>query len=425
MIFRKTSLLILLVSAVVSGSEVYGQMTLEQCHEKARNNYPLIRQFDLIEQSKDFTVSNANKNYLPQLSVTAIGGIVDGFPSIGPSTPTSSTSSSSSTDVKLISIVQLNQVIWDGGITKSVKEISEINAKVERADVEVSLYTLKSRVNNLFFGILLIDEQKAQLEFVKGTLRQNLNIATAAYQNGVAYQSDLDEINVELLNLEQQLTELEYNRSAFVGMLSLLTGEEITEDQEFTPPVLTEELSSLEIKRPELDLFSSQEELIESQTKMKRSGIYPKLGLMGLGTFIQPGISFGQEEMNQLLVAGLSLSWELGSIYRRSNDKKLGEVNLNKIDNRRETFLFSTRLELTRVEQDIEKYKALMERDEQLIKLKTSIKNSYQSQYDNGVARLSDLLIRINDENMARQSFIVHEIQYLMAVYEYKTTSGN
>ena len=398
-----------------------GQISLEESHEKARNNYPLIQQFDLIEQSKDFTVSNANKAYLPQLSITAIGGIVDGFPSLGPATG----AASSSPDMKLISIVQLNQVIWDGGMTKSAKEMAEIGAEIEKADVEVSLYALKERVNNLFFGILLIDEQKEQLEFVKGILLQNLDIVSAAYKNGVAYQSDLDEINVELLNLEQQLIELQYNRSAFVGMLSLLTGEEISDEEQFTPPLLTNDLSSFEINRPELALFMSQEALIESQTKMQRSGIYPKLGLMGFGTFIQPGISFGQEEMTQLLVAGLSLSWEFGSIYRRSNDKKLGEVNLSKINNKRETFLFSTSLELTRVEQEIEKYKSLMERDEQLVKLKTSIKDSYQSKYDNGVAKLSDLLIRINDENIAKQRLIVHEIQYLMAVYEYKTTSGN
>ena len=413
--------IIFLVSAFALAGLVKGQITLEASHEKARKNYPLIQQFDLIEQSKNYTVSNANKAYLPQLSITAIGGVIEGFPSLGPATGTSS----SSPDLKLISIVQLNQVIWDGGMTKSVKEIAEVSAKIEKADVEVNLYALKERVNNLFFGILLIDEQKAQLEFVKGTLVKNLEIVSAAYKNGAAYQSDLDEINVEILNLDQQITELEYNRVAFVNMLSLLTGEEIRKDQELTPPLVSEDLSSFEIKRPELDLFMSQEEMIESQTKMQRNGIYPKLGLMGFGTFIQPGISFGQEEMNQILVAGLSLSWEFGSIYKRSNDKKLGEVNLSKINNRRETFLFSTKLELTRVEQEIEKYGSLMERDEQLVKLKSNIKESYQSKYDNGVTALSDLLIRINDENMAKQIFIVHEIQYLMAVYEYKTTSGN
>lgn len=409
---------ILVASTFISGAKA--QIALEVCHEKARNNYPLIQQFGLIEQSKEYTIANANKAYLPQLSVSVIGGVIEGFPSFAPQGE-----EASSDNMHLISVLQFNQVIYDGGMTKSVKEMAKASSKVESADVEVNLFAIKERINNLFFGILLIDEQKEQLEFVKGNLNQNLDIVNAAFENGVAYQSDLDEIKVELLNLDQRITELEYNRKAFVEMLSLLTGEIIGENEQFTHPIVSDEVTSFEIKRPELDLFSSQEALIESKLKMERSNILPKLGLMGFGTFIAPGIAFGADEMSQILVAGLSLSWELGSIYKRPNNKKLAEVNMSKIKNRRETFLFSTNLELRRVEKEIEKYKSLMDRDEQLVKLKTSIKDTYQSKYDNGVSSMPDLLIRINDENQAKQNFITHEIQYLMAIYEYKTTSGN
>lgn len=411
---------LLIVSAFVFSGITKGQISLDDCHEKARKNYPLIQQFDLIEQSKEYTLSNANKAYLPQLSVSVIGGIIEGAPSFSAPGETAS-----SDNMHLITVLQFNQVIWDGGMTKSAKDIAEAGAKIEHADVEVNLYAIKERINNLFFGILLIEEQLEQMEFVKGNLNKNMDIVSAAFNNGAAFQSDIDEIKVEILNLDQQITEMNFNRAAFIEMLSLLIGEPIEENTAFASPLISDDVTSLEIQRPELNLFTSQEEMIESQLKMERTNIFPKLGLMGFGTFIQPGIAFGADEMSQILVAGLSLSWEFGSIYKRGNNKKLAEVNRGKINNRRETFLFSTNLELTRVEQEIEKYESLMERDEQLVKLKSNIKDTYQSKYENGVTSMPELLIRINEENQAKQNFIVHEIQYLMAVYEYKTTSGN
>ena len=396
-------------------------LTIQACQDSALKNYPLIRQFDLIEKSKELTLSNANKNYLPQLDITLIGGIIEGMPSF--SLP--GAESSSSTEVNLISMVQLNQVLWDGGMTKASKGIIEAGTEIEKADLEVNLYQLKERINNLYFGVLLIDEQIAQLDLLQETLILNQKRIQNAIKNGTAYKSDEDELKVELINTAQKKAELEYNKYAYIRVLSTMIGEEIKTDAIFTRPEFSTSLNELSVNRPEMMKFNSQRSLIESQAKLNKATLIPKFGLMGFGVFITPGVDFGTSELTSIFVGGLSLSWQLGPLYKNANKKKLTEISLQRIQNQEETFLFNTGLELQQTNMELEKYRKLLEHDRQLLALKSSIKEAYMVKYENGIATMTDVLQRINDESVAKQTMIMHEIQYLMKAYQYLNKSGN
>ncbi len=400
----------------------FGQLRLEDCQKKARNNFPLIKQFELIEQSKEFSLSNANKNFLPQLDVTLIGGVIDGLPSLS---PPSGGESSSSTAFNMISLVQLNQPIWDGGITKASKEVIEASSNMETADLEVSLYSLEERVNNLFFGVLLIDEQIAQLEILKETLQRNRQRVEVAVENGTAFRSDIDELKVEVINTDQRMEELKFNRSSYVNMLASMVGELIAPNAKLTRPALNTSFLDEGINRPELTLFQNHEALIQAQSKIDKAMMYPKVGIMGFGTFIQPGIDFGASTLNNILVGGLSVNWNLASIYRNNNNKRLTEINLQKVQVQRETFLFNTDLTLTQTRLELEKYQKLIAQDKELLELKSSLKKSYDVKYENGVSTMSQLLDKVNDESLAKQQLVVHELQYLMKAYQYKNKSGN
>ena len=158
---------------------------------------------------------------------------------------------------------------------------------------------------------------------------------------------------------------------------------------------------------------------------MDRSLLYPKIGLLGFATLIEPGISFGASEIDNILVGGLSLNWSLDGLYRNANNKKLAELNLQKVDVQKETFLFNNQLELTQTLLDVQKYKKLVAQDQEILSLKTRIKEAYELKYRNGISTMSELLNRTNDESAARQNLIIHEIQYLMKAYQYKNRTGN
>ena len=208
------SFLVAVISLLALVKHITAQtVSIDSCYALAVRNYPLIKQYELIERTKEYTLNNAAKAYLPQVSVTAIEGYVFG------ELPTAGSAEGSSSNFKFIGLGQVNQTIWDGGATKAQKKIISAQAETEKANVTVALHELKARVNQLFFAILLLDEQLKQLDIQNAILSNNVNRIKQLSDNGLAYKTDLDEIKVEQLKLNQQKIEFNYTRAGYLRML--------------------------------------------------------------------------------------------------------------------------------------------------------------------------------------------------------------
>jgi len=396
-------------------------LTIDSCYEKAKRNYPLIKQYDLIDKSTEYTISNAGKSYLPQFSVTGIAGyIIKGLPSLAPSA-----AETSEDKFQFIGIGQLNQTVWDGGATHSQKEIIKASAKVDKAEIDVVLHNIYERVNQLFFGILLMDEQLKLQGILSENLKRNFNAVKLSNENGVAYSSDVDEVKVELLKVEQRVAEIQFVREGYINVLSMMMGEPLSATIKFQKPIVESDFDDLKIIRPELSLYQFQRNQVEAQHAFTRVSYMPKVGLLGAGIVVQPGFAFGAEKINSLAIAGLSLSWNTDGLYKSSNNRALSKISLDRINNQQETFLFNTKIQLTQQRSDIEKQRSIIEKDRQIVVLKSSIKNAYEQKYQNGMCTMNDLLLATNGETEARSNQILHETQLLLSVYAYKTTSGN
>jgi len=390
-------------------------MSIDSCYALATRNYPLIKQYDLIEKSKEYTLSNAGKAYLPQVSITAIEGYVFGeFPG-----------TSGGGNFKFIGLGQVNQTIWDGGAVKTQKNIIRASAETDKASVDVQLNELRSRVNQLFFGVLLVDEQLKLLEIQDTILRNNLNRIKLLNENGLAYTTEVNEIRVEQLKVRQQRTEFNYTRSGYLTMLSLLTGVRINEQIVLQKPTVINPTADLQIVRPELLLYKNQRELVNAESGMQKVNMMPKIGFLGVGFMIAPGASFGNNKISTLGVAGLSASWNLSAFYKKSNDKQLTQQQLNKINVQEETFLFNTKFQMTQSSASIEKQKAVLSEDDEIVSLRQTIREGYQLKYNTGMGPLIDLLNATTRESDARAQKALHEMQLLMTQYDYKTISGN
>jgi len=392
-------------------------LTIDQSYGAAVENYPLIKQYELIEKSREYTISNANKAYLPQISLTAIEGYVFGdFPSLG--------GSADQSKFKFIGLGQVNQAIWDGGATKTQKKIIEASSAVDKVSVEVSLYELRSRVNQLYFGILLIDEQLKQLEIQNKILDHNIDKVKKLNESGLAYKTDVDEMRVEQLKLNQQRKDFQYTRKGYQTMLSYLTGKKVNDQTPLVKPLSSIAIDTL-IKRPEQLLYTSQRNLLTAQADMQKVSLMPKVGLLGAGVVLAPGISLGNNKISTIGVAGLSVSWDIKGFYKNTNEKELTKQNLDKIAVQEETFLFNTKLQLTQKTADIERQTAILKDDDQIVKLRQTIREGYQLKYDTGAGPLIDLLDATEKEANARTDKALHEIQLLMTTYEYQTIKGN
>lgn len=412
--------------SLIQFPEVFAQpaavLTIDSCYARAQRNYPLIKQYDLIGKTKDYTISNANKAWLPQLSITGIGAyIISGLPTI--SIPYSQPVEKK--DLQFIGIGQLNQTIWDGGATHTQKEVAKASAAAEKASVDVAMFEIRERINQLFFGILVIDSQLEQLDILIANLTRSLNSAKLTSENGLAYQSDVDEVKAELINVNQRKIEFIFTRKGFTEMLSFMTGTALNEATKLEKPVVPQSYLTLTNKRPELDLYANQLRLADASSLFDKVAVMPKFGVMAAGILIEPGMAFGTETMNSLAIAGLSLSWNTSGLYKLSRNNKLHKIKTDKIDNQKETFLFNNALQLKQGSSEIEKQQEIIKNDDEIVSLRSKIKNAYQLKYDNGICSMNDLISSINRESEAKRNQALHRVQLLLSMYNYQAKTGN
>jgi len=402
-------------------------LTVETCQSKAIANYPLVKQYGLIEQTTQFNISNANKGYLPQLSLSAKAtyqSAVTQIPAVlgqklGVTLP-------SLAKDQYQAVLEASQVIWDGGVISSQKNATNAGTEVERKKLEVDFYALKDRVNQLFFGILLLNEQLKQNDILENDLATNYNRLDAYKQNGIANQSDLDAVHVEQLNASQREEDLKSTRKTYCMMLTALTGSRIDDQTELAKPVVV--LSVLKDTlnhRPEIGLFDAQNKLYESQKSILKAGNLPKLGAFIQGGYGQPGLNMFTIGFSPFYIGGLRFSWNISGIYTQKNNFNKLELSKKTVDVKKETFLFNNSLITKQQQNDIVKLQSTLSNDDEIIQLRVNIKKAATAKMENGTSSVSDLIREINAENQARQLKSLHEIQLLMTVYQLKNNSNN
>ena len=397
------------------------QLTLEACYRAARENYPLVRQFDLIERTKDFTVENATKIYFPQLSFSGKAS----YQSDVTKMPFSIPGVEFGLDKDQYQLVlELNQTIWDGGAVRNRKEEARAKSEVQKGQLEVNLYALDDRVNQLFFGMLLIDAQLAQNALLQAQLARNHGQVSACMQQGVANQADLDAVAVEQLNARQTEGELRVNRKAYAEVLGLLTGRTGIDAERLVKPSATVEPLE-ENRRPELSLYESQRRQLSVQEKGLTARYMPKLGVFAQGAYGDPGLNMLKGGFEPYYIAGLRLSWNISDLYTRKNDKRLLAASRDDIDVQEAVFRLNNRMEAAQHWRTVEKIDTLMKNDDELIRLRTNIRKSAEAKVANGTLTVTEMLREVTAEDQAKQAKALHEIQRLQALYDIKYTMNH
>lgn len=402
----------------------YAQTTLDECRRKAQEHYPLVRRYSLIERAKAYNIENASKGYLPQFAFSAKATYQSDVTELPLKIP--------NIDMKGIPkdqylvMLELQQNVWDSGKIRIQKKQAAAEAEIERQNVNVEIYALNSRINRLFFGILLLDEQLKQNILLQEELKRNEQQITAYRKYGIANRSDLDAVSVELLNTRQKQMELSTLRAAYLKMLSLFVGEELLPETVLEKPVLVKPFSDTEeIYRPELLWFDAQKNGIHVQEKALNIRHLPHLSLFAQGAYGNPGLNMLKNKFSPFYVAGLRFVWNFGSLYTLKNDRKLISDRYRQIDNSRDIFLFNTRLQMVQQRQAIRSLEQQMQDDDEIIRLRGNIRRSAEAKVANGTLTVTELLRELTAESLARQTKALHEIQWLMAIYELKHTTNH
>lgn len=404
----------------LSAQDNGNMVSIGECVEMARLNYPQIKQFNLIDEAEQYDISNAGLNWVPHLTVTGKASYQSDVVEMPFEIP--------GYDFNLphdqYSLAgEVSQSIWDGGTTRNRKDNIRAGAEVQRKQLEVNMYSIRERVENIYLGILLIDKQIKQNGILEESLQRNRNEVLAMLENGMAYRSDLNIVDVNILNCRQQLSQLQADRSAYIKMLSKFTGKDMS-SAEFAEPSDSMDLGSLETDRPELRLYDARIAQNNVSREELQTRISPKFNLSFQGGIGQPGLNMLKEGFAPYYVAGIKMQWNFGDLYTRKNDIRKIENDRQTIESERETFLFNTSMDIIDQVNAIEKARDVLRQDREIVTLRGQIRASGEEQYSEGVIKMTDLMDMIDDEHDARVSESIHQIQLLMEIFKLKNTLG-
>lgn len=411
--------LLAFILAVLPLKCAYGQLTVEQCQQMARQNYPLVRQYGLVERTARYNLANASKGYLPQVSLSGKASYQSDVTQIPIDIP--GVDVGARKDQYQI-MAELDQTIWDGGSIRSQRKLTKAQAEVDAVQTDVDLYAIRERVNQLFFGILLLDEKLKQNSLLQQELGRNYTQVEAYIANGIANRADLDAVKVEQLSAVQTRKELTSSREAYTRMLSAFIGREIGAIDTLTRPAMPDIPAAAAIDRPELNLFAALEKQLDARKISVNARNLPKIGAFVQGAYANPGLNFLKDEFSAYYIAGVRLKWDFGGLYTSRNDMRLIELQRDQVDVQRKTFLFNIRLTATEQTQEIEKYRKLLEDDDRIVELRGSICRSAMAKVAEGTMSVIEMLRQVTAQDMARQDRAAHQVQLLLSAYQYKNT---
>ena len=415
----------MIVFFVVNGYSI----TLDECYKLSRENYPLIRQYDLVEKTLQFSFSNASMVYLPQFllsgQVTYQSAVTEFPVQMNSIYKTSGVDFAGLSKDQYKLMLQLTQTIWDGGAIKAQKENIVADEKVSQLSLDKEMDALRSRINQIYFGILILEANLQINLFTDTLLNNNLNIIQSGINNGVAMQSDADNINVELLSLQQQRTQIIVSINTYRQVLSLMIGKDVSLPERIEEPQF-ENVDDNINNRTELKLFDAQLEQAKLQRNLVNTTIMPHFDFFAQGWYGKPGLNVFDDMLNNKFtwnyIAGIRLQWNISGFYTRNNSLDKIALSEQSIEVQKSTFIWNLNFQRTQLENEIAKMKQLNTIDSKIVALRHSIRLTAESKYRNGVITVTDLLHEITNENNAIQTQKLHELELLKNIYDLKVT---
>ena len=408
--------------------QMSAQVTLEECIALAEENYPIISKYDLLEQTKEVNLSNINKGWLPQINVYGQGTVQNDTPSL----PESLINIINQTGTNIAGLnewqyrigADISQNIWDGGTSKVHRKIERAEDAERQAAIDVQLYAVRERVEDLYFGILLMDAQIEQVKNMQLLLQSNLDKLRIMQSNGTAMQSDVDMVEAEYLGTVQQLTQAESASQSYRNVLGLFMGKSIVGQKLVKPEAFIPQ--DLMPSRPELKYFEKQLQTNEARNASITANMMPKIGLFAQLYYGYTGFDYFENMMNRNpsfnILAGVKLSWNIGALYNKKNDRMKLKLSSDNINVERDIFLFNINLQSRSQLDHIDELKAVIKNNDRIVELRTNVRKAAESQLNNGVIDATALLTKLTDEKQARLTAAYHEIQLLQSIYELKYT---
>jgi len=379
----KTKILIIFLAGFVLTAYSQDSINLFDCYQKAVDNYPLLKQKNLLIASHDLTQENLKNDWYPSIQLNGqVHYQTDVTKVPFPDIPGITVDELSKDWYKFT--LETNQLIYDGGMTKSLKEIEILKNQVELQELDVELYKLKDRVNLLFFSILIYKEKLKILELQQEVLEARLKEVKSGVINGVLLKSNEDLISAEILKVDQSYTENVIDMESRISMLNELTGLQIHNNSLFDIPFMYQVNLTYTNNRPEIQLFDMQQQQLEANKKLMGGNLLPRLfgfGQAGLG---RPGYDMLKNEFDDFYMVGAKISWKFWDWNETKKKKEQMDLNAQILEASKETFDKNLRISCESQKAEISKMEEAVHNDAAIIDLRKNITKSYEWKYTHG-----------------------------------------
>jgi outer membrane protein TolC len=302
------------------------------------------------------------------------------------------------------------------------KRAEEVNAVVESQKLDVDIYQLRDRINDLFFGILLMKEQIAQSELMKNDLSSALKKVQASIQHGTALRSQGDILQAELLRIDQRIIELQSAEASFREILGMFTDHLVGNSTILAKPEWT--MGSDSIRRPELNLFGLQKQGIEASRALLSARKKPRIELFLQGGYGRPALNMLENSFDFYYIGGIRFNWLMSGYYTFKRENEILDLRQQSLDVQKETFLFNTNLTRNQHGAEIAKLQRLIQVDDEIIVLRMRVMETASAQLEEGVISANDYIREVNAADQAKQNRALHEAQRLIAQAKYRFTTG-
>ncbi|MCO5725027.1 TolC family protein [Robiginitalea marina] len=397
-------------------------LTLDQCFEQVAVQYPLAGNTTLYEDQLALDLEALDKDRLPKLDLNAQATYQSEVTRVPLAIPNVSIEPPNKDQYR--ASLEVNQLLYDGGRISASKKLSAAATRVNQQEVAVTLYTLKTQVTELYLSALLLQERKKLLESKQTQLESQLEEVRAGVRFGALLPASADALEVELLKVQQQFSDLDFSRTGVLDRLSLLIGTALPEDVALQRPEVFF-TPAQELSRPELALFELQKDKIDRSTEVLTKSNLPKINAFAQGGYGNPGLNMLDNSFNTFFITGLRVQWNLFDWNKTQKEEQSQQLNKEFIEAEKETFDLQTRMVLADLQSEIDKLRQALILDGEIIALQEKIVHSAASQLKNGVITSSAYIVEFTNLYEARNHQTLRQLQLLQKQIHYQLAEGS
>ena len=416
--------LLLLFPAFLFAQERQQKFTLQQCLQEAVKHFPTQKQLSLNQNKHILQENNIKKNYLPQLNLNGQASYQSDVTKVPiPPIPNFEMPVISRNWYKIN--FDLDQIIWDGGITKSKQQLETVDYKISDQQVKIKTFALKKQVNIMYFNILFLQANLDALHVLIKDLNARIKDAETALKNGILLPSDVDVLKVNKKQAEQQIIEKQEDEKGLIASLNQFTRLNITSAKELATPKITLSDYTFINNRPEYQLLSLQKTKFSALEKMTATKHMPVFKLFGQAGYGRPGYDLLNDKFDTYYMVGVRLHWNIFDWNHVKQEKQILNIQSDIINTEQETFNESLRAELEKRRAGIQKFVRLINADKEILQLQQSVVSAANNKLKNGTITATNYLIELNKEVNVQLTMQAHKLQLLFAKYQYITAIGN